>query len=276
MNGDDIDDFLCILLLLKLKKCIKSKNEVLTKIKNILLLEQKCEKSIIQRYQNNTKSNRISNCKYEDDCMNFENFSDESEFDNLNLTKGVNVYNKSDLMPCEVKAPLRQPINESDTNSTTRNRKNEMCELCGKIVRRSNFEFHMNSHFNRKPFKCDVNNCKMSCSSPSALFSHKKLHSAIKEFSCDLCSAKFNLKGCLLKHKTTHLEPRLKCDMCDSMFKSKFRLNFHIKNIHGEFENIECTIPSCGRNFKNSHYLRKHLRKFHNIKVRSRVSKFNM
>ncbi|XP_055376065.1 oocyte zinc finger protein XlCOF26-like [Condylostylus longicornis] len=241
------EDFLNILYLLKLEQLVKRRNLIRSALKSELI----------------RKSESLENIE-------------SSEIERNNKRKAI--FKKSDLLPSNTQSYINQSIanngNVKFIQPNSRN-KSEMCDLCGVIIRRSNMEFHMNTHFNRKPFICDFKNCKQSFSAPSTLFRHRKLHTNIKKFSCDICFAKFHFNGNLQKHKITHLEPKFECTICGHMFKSSIRLRYHT-NTHKESENICCTIPSCNRKFKNSYSVREHLRRFHNIRVKERVTRANI
>lgn len=53
--------------------------------------------------------------------------------------------------------------------------------------------------------------------------------------NCDKCSASFNRKDVLLRHKKSHSTNKIICSMCTSTFVRTDNLIRHIKKFHGMY-----------------------------------------
>lgn len=67
------------------------------------------------------------------------------------------------------------------------------------------------------------------------------------------------------KNKRKESEP-VECEHCHHMFKNKYILKTHIKNIHGENrQRFEC--EHCHKTFASKYYLAKHINDKHTINI---------
>jgi uncharacterized Zn-finger protein len=81
---------------------------------------------------------------------------------------------------------------------------------------------------------------------------------------CPECNQLFvSLKGMRQHMAKTHveLERKASCPMCDKMFRHKYAVNFHIKQVHIKSTRVSC--PYCHKEIYNKYMLNKHCRNHH-------------
>lgn len=120
------------------------------------------------------------------------------------------------------------------------------CKICNKKFKdQSNKNRHMrNIHKSKKRFECHICPTPVSFSRSDNLTLHlKRIHGihnnkqSANLFSCDLCSATYNLKIGIIKHmKIFHKNYRSKkhfvCQICEQGFIFKDSLVDHLKGKH--------------------------------------------
>jgi len=113
-------------------------------------------------------------------------------------------------------------------------------------------------------FKCDVENCKYSCSRKSHLQEHIKLvHDKIKDFECDRCVLKCNSNSNLKRHiKAVHNKIKdFECDRCEFKCSLNSNLKRHIKQVHDKIKNFKCY--KCDYTFSANTDLKRHIKQVH-------------
>ena len=61
------------------------------------------------------------------------------------------------------------------------------------------------------------------------------------------------------KQQKPHKElPEVECEICHKMFKNKYILKTHMKNMHDDTRE-RFTCPHCDKSFANKYYLKKHI-----------------
>ncbi|XP_058443720.1 uncharacterized protein LOC131425672 [Malaya genurostris] len=176
-----------------------------------------------------------------------------------------------------------------DLNGTMRHCK--ICELCGKPVERSLFEYHMNQHYGLKPYACSFEGCdskygnkitrnrhevmvhgedgfKFTCSECGAKFKQKcrhDFHYALKhksdEVPCDLCGKVFKHKKLLQKHRALH-KSQYVCKVCGKILQKKWTLHVHMR-VHTKEKPFPCEL--CDQRFMLKVQLKTHLLKIHGV-----------
>ena len=144
-------------------------------------------------------------------------------------------------------------------------------ENCNKSYTRSNDTADHISKLHTvepKKFKCDFEDCKVSCADISALNKHKKTVHTPKEFICTEvnCNAIFNDKKLFTKHK---LEHELVCKICQEKFTKKSSLIRHIDVKHKDkVEFIICPFEDCDKKrdikgFSSYENMKSHVLNYH-------------
>uniref|UniRef100_A0A1B0CS44 C2H2-type domain-containing protein n=1 Tax=Lutzomyia longipalpis TaxID=7200 RepID=A0A1B0CS44_LUTLO len=93
----------------------------------------------------------------------------------------------------------------------------------------------------------------------------KGLHSSDKPHACDLCDNKYSLKSALKRHKMTHEDAQIPCDVCGKTFRNLLYMKKHRKHNHsGEKpprpNSGTLICQTCGHVAKNRNTLVAHLR----------------
>lgn len=111
-------------------------------------------------------------------------------------------------------------------------------DCCKKIFfRKSNYDFHLNSHVGKKPFACSE--CNKPFSSAWSRNVHEKVCVNQTEFICDICNKVFKQKSGLYNHKQAEhvrTEKGYNCTICPCVFKYNTGLLRHIKEKHKTLE----------------------------------------
>lgn len=81
---------------------------------------------------------------------------------------------------------------------------------------------------------------------------------------CPECHQLFvSLKGMRQHMAKTHveLERTASCPVCNKMFRHKYAVNFHIKQVHSKATRVQCQY--CSKEIYNKYMLKKHVRNYH-------------
>jgi uncharacterized Zn-finger protein len=82
--------------------------------------------------------------------------------------------------------------------------------------------------------------------------------------TCSICEAEFsNLRGLRLHEGRIHSdsEKNIKCCECLRLFKNKYSLKTHVKQVHHKATREPCV--RCGKVLYNKYMLKKHIKKCH-------------
>ncbi|CAH0731210.1 unnamed protein product, partial [Brenthis ino] len=86
----------------------------------------------------------------------------------------------------------------------------------------------------------------------------KSIKKKFTDFKCTICKKTFSEKAGLTQHNLTHSsEKPFTCHLCPHTFKTKKYLGRHIKRVHNEATENECSF--CGRKFHFKSLLRQHM-----------------
>lgn len=136
------------------------------------------------------------------------------------------------------------------------------CYICGKSYdSKSNLNYHMKGHENKREFKCTYPNCDKSFNIKSRLTKHMSTHNDDKPFKCIDCGKCFKCKYNLKRHSKTHITDGVyNCRVtgCNEKFKNHKNLMSHMKNNHDYVKFHECGI--CGKRFTDRSNFNAHKR----------------
>lgn len=151
------------------------------------------------------------------------------------------------------------------------------CKICGRVdMKRQRHSYHILSHFEEKPFLCEIKGCGESFKSRNGLDVHLSKHSEVQEFKCDICEAVFNLSSALEKHKSIHDENKkiYNCKYCSGTFRRTFEWKAHEKRHNPQKEKLKA-CDHCDNVYLNILMLNNHKLKVHGIEIKykSRIVK---
>ena len=111
-------------------------------------------------------------------------------------------------------------------------------------------------------YSCSYEGCSKTFSRPSRLETHMLAHTGERPFKCDLCDKDFTRNQHLKRHKQVNhqgIKPtssiESKCEHCGDKFANKYSLKKHIKKFH-DVKQYFCDI--CSMSFHKNHLLRDH------------------
>ncbi|KAG5667403.1 hypothetical protein PVAND_015384 [Polypedilum vanderplanki] len=161
----------------------------------------------------------------------------------------------------------------------------EKCEICGKEVfnfcdystyEKRKLQYHtQNKHSKKlKSLQQDASQiCPHCAKQVRCLDTHiANIHLGERYFFCDLCTFSSYKKKPLEQHMmSNHLPKSVKCSLCDFATISLDRLKKHIRNQHEVREppmEFPCTVPECGKAFRNKFNLLCHVKRCHEGEVK--------
>lgn len=122
------------------------------------------------------------------------------------------------------------------------------CDACGRtFLSQKHLYHHRKYHHTDRGLRVSCDQCFRVFSSTSVMRRHHKVvHLGLKEFQCDVCSAKVSTKQYLKEHLRTHSDERPEiCAVCGKTFQMRGNLRQHMKT-HRERTQV-CDV--CGRRF---------------------------
>ena len=135
------------------------------------------------------------------------------------------------------------------------------CNVCGKEIRETSMNTHIEIHNQAKKVKCHICNnvlCDKNYLSDHIIRAHKRL----KKFACHICNQIFDLEEHLKTHLKKHKANKVifSCQFCILTFKSKEKLGKHCQYYHPKIL-YKCDI--CENDFLQPSTLKKHFDMVH-------------
>ncbi|XP_062547549.1 zinc finger protein 260-like [Armigeres subalbatus] len=136
-------------------------------------------------------------------------------------------------------------------------RRNLICEQCGKCVPDVRMESHMNNHLGVKPYICEEPDCGMAFRCANDRKIHRKRNHANEQYPCEICGKILGSTLSLKSHSYSHREKEFKCEICGLMMLTKNRKDIHMR-VHTQKRDYKC--PHCPKSFYVNTVLTLHLR----------------
>lgn len=130
------------------------------------------------------------------------------------------------------------------------------CPICAKsFSRQGSLHVHQRVHTDSEPrYECDL--CAKRFHWNSNLKSHRRSH-FLEKFQCRICRQNFSNQFLLDAHGQYHSDEKWHdCVWCKKIYLNRYKLNYHIKNVHASFASFQC--KQCKETFKTSIQLRSH------------------
>ena len=173
-------------------------------------------------------------------------------------------------------------IHNAECHSGTFEYKCEICGKCFKHNEKSKYRWHIITH-NRlvcticgyKPGTAEAlaehkANAEDRCYTVCHICGEKKrvshfkhhlaTHSAIRNYTCEICGRSYSTIFILQQHQLSHKEPKYECVNCGKKFKLKHHLKNHMLT-YTEERKFAC--DQCALKFKMTHHLRSHKKTKH-------------
>lgn len=142
-------------------------------------------------------------------------------------------------------------------STSLEDRKKYKCDKCeSKFLKKDSLIKHLQSPHS---YKCEF--CDFTSNSKENTKRHLALHTASRQFICELCGVAFFTFGALNEHFVyVHSQLRqFQCDKCDQSFKTNRSLTRHLQ-AHSDVRPHAC---HCGQSYKRLAHLRRHQNSSH-------------
>ncbi|XP_068626036.1 zinc finger protein piragua-like [Battus philenor] len=165
--------------------------------------------------------------------------------------------------PCDLKFTSKQQSDEHKKD-THKGSDSFVCEICGKVfVHRASHYTHVRSHL---PPRHACDHCDYRTWHKHDLVKHIRIHTGVKMYQCEYCTASYYTSSNLACHirRYHERERRHHCHLCERSFYDRTKLNRHLDS-HNEIKRFECDV--CHACFTRRCYWKKHLQRQHNVTV---------
>ena len=151
---------------------------------------------------------------------------------------------------------LNQSHGMSNRTPDPKNIPDELCGVCGDMVKKFKMNQHMLRHQGLKPHVCKVEGCGKGFFTSVQLKNHGASHSNERNYPCDQCGFSFKSQCNLTVHRKIHKgEKSYQCKDCGRSFTQSYDLVIHQRRHTGE-KPYEC--KNCGEKFITHYLLKKH------------------
>jgi KRAB domain-containing zinc finger protein len=147
------------------------------------------------------------------------------------------------------------------------------CDICGfTTVKKCDMLSHIRHHISVNKHKCI--NCSETFRSRELLHRHSmKVHNrgvigsieySKSSIKCEYCGKKFSAER-IQAHLSLHVNPKIVCDSCGDLFRTRQGLERHIASKHQSERKFTCA--ACGKSFKKLQILKTHEETHNPIKI---------
>nr|CAD7425084.1 unnamed protein product [Timema monikensis] len=136
-----------------------------------------------------------------------------------------------------------------------------VCPVCWKSFSSdSSLKQHFIQHKRANISICTM--CVKVFPTKSKLRAHMSSHMKEKRHLCETCGKEFKYRNAMMQHAQTHLDDekreKFKCDVCNTLFKSKPILKNHMA-LHNEARESKYVCEICGKKFFKPYSLKVHI-----------------
>ncbi|CAH1781011.1 unnamed protein product, partial [Owenia fusiformis] len=136
------------------------------------------------------------------------------------------------------------------------------CEVCNKVLMKSNYQRHIESHIEGKQFNCLI--CSKSYKNPSGLREHQVSHKIMMH--CAICNKNFTSAAWFRSHRRFHQVSGYQCQVCRKVFSSNGNLKQHTAAVHTNINSMPFKCKFCFKRFAVKKYLLNHMGTTHKTK----------
>ena len=117
------------------------------------------------------------------------------------------------------------------------------------------------------------NECDFKSASKTLVIRHQQAVHMTIGYQCDQCEYMATTKGSLAEHKTAvHNTNKFQCNQCDHKEETEGNLMSHKESTHekkGKYKSKRIQCEKCDKRFNKQETFKTHMKKIHNINVRS-------